>query len=188
MKKNLILILIIVLLGILLAYNAFDNKDKQTIEKEKTSEELISKDSNLQSNNDKEIGNEINKGSESEKVSMNNIDVVIGDENFISDMDNIFVNLDNYVGKTMKVEGFVGGVIGNKFKVLRLYDMTHDDHSHEVTVGINVVYDGEIPAEDTWVEVTGVITKEVIDGKSQPVIKVQRLEKKFTHGQKKVYN
>ena len=188
MKKNLILILIIVLLGILLAYNAFDNKHKQTIEKEKTSEELVSKDSNLQSNNDKEIGNEINKGSESEKVSMNNIDVVIGDENFISDMDNIFVNLDNYVGKTMKVEGFVGGVIGNEFKVLRLYDMTHDDHSHEVTVGINVVYDGEIPAEDTWVEVTGVITKEVIDGKSQPVIKVQRLEKKFTHGQKKVYN
>ena len=46
MKKNLILILIIVLLGILLAYNAFDNKHKQTIEKEKTSEELISKDSN----------------------------------------------------------------------------------------------------------------------------------------------
>ena len=90
MKKNLILILIIVLLGILLAYNAFDNKHKQTIEKEKTSEELISKDSNLQSNNDKEIGNDINKGSESEKVSMNNIDVVIGDENFISDMDNIF--------------------------------------------------------------------------------------------------
>lgn len=43
MKKNLILILIIVLLGILLAYNAFDNKHKQTIEKEKTSEELIRK-------------------------------------------------------------------------------------------------------------------------------------------------
>ena len=76
----------------------------------------------------------------------------------------------------------------NLLQFLRLYDMTHDDHSHEVTVGINVVYDGEIPAEDTWVEVTGVITKEAIDGKNQPVINVQRLEKKFTHGQKKVYN
>ncbi|WP_294153730.1 hypothetical protein [uncultured Clostridium sp.] len=122
------------------------------------------------------------------KTDVKNDEIVISDENFITDMDRIFADVDNYVGRTMKVEGFIGAVEGSQFKILRLYDMAHEDHSHEITVGINAVYDGEIPAEDTWIEVFGTITKGNVEGREQPVLKVEKLEKKFTHGQTKVYN
>ncbi|WP_294403537.1 hypothetical protein [uncultured Clostridium sp.] len=125
---------------------------------------------------------------DSEKDNVKNDDIVISDENFITDMDRIFADVDNYVGRTMKVEGFIGAVEGSQFKILRLYDMAHEDHSHEITVGINAVYDGEIPAEDTWVEAFGTITKGNVEGREQPVLKVEKLEKKFTHEQTKVYN
>ena len=149
-----------------------------------TNNEYINKSDNIEN---METYNESMRD-DTEKNSVKSPDVIISDENFIADMDKVFNNIDSYVGKTIQLEGFIGSVYGNNFKVLRLYDMNHEDHSHEVTVGVNVVYKDEIPAEDTWVEILGVITKDVIDGREQPVIIVSKLEKKFTHGKLKVYN
>ena len=181
MKKRFVLGLVLLVFSVLVACN-IDNvhvKVSGTTEK-----------AELQGENEKNVSveNDLQDNIEEEKNNIKNVDVIISDENFITDMDEVFNNIDDYIGKTMKVEGFIGSIDGDNFKVLRLYDMAHDDHSHEVTVGVNAIYDGEVPAEDTWVEIIGVIIKEVVDGREQPVIKVSRLEKKFTHGKTKVYN
>ncbi|WP_293981090.1 hypothetical protein [uncultured Clostridium sp.] len=203
MKKKLVLALLLSVFSILVACN-IDNEHETgisdeinniTINQEGTSNQETSgtqsqseEDSERESNTEALDEDSETNSSSSEKFDMKNIDVVIEDESFITQMDVVFQNIDSYVGKTMKVEGFIGGIDGKRFKVLRLYDMAHEDHSHEITVGVNAEYDGEIPAEDTWVEIAGVITKGTVDGREQPVIKVKRLEKKFTHGKDKVYN
>lgn len=203
MKKKIVLALLLSVFSILVACN-IDNEHETGIsdeinniainQEETPNQETLDtqsksgEDSEMESNTETSDENKKSDSTTSEKFDMKNIDVVIEDKSFITQMDAVFQNLDSYVGKTMKVEGFIGGIDGKCFKVLRLYDMAHEDHSHEITVGVNAEYDGEVPSEDTWVEIAGVITKGTVDGREQPVIKVKRLEKKFTHGQDKVYN
>lgn len=112
--------------------------------------------------------------------------IVIKDKGFITDLDKIFDNVSAYEGKSITIEGFVRNVNGNNFSVLRYYDMPHEDHTDEVTVGINVTYDGEMPKDDEWVLVTGTIESETYEGTKQPIIKASKVQKQFTWGQKKV--
>ena len=173
MKKKVILAFLLVVFSFLVACNIGNDNEYKVIDTEECNRES----QNIEG--DKE---------DTQKIHVKNADIVISDENFITDMDNVFNDIDKYIGKTMKVEGFVGSIAGNQFKILRLYDMVHEDHSHEVTVGINAVYDGEIPAENTWVEAFGTVTKANMESREQPVLNVKKIEKKFTHGQTKVYN
>ena len=112
--------------------------------------------------------------------------IIIKDEGFITDLDKIFNNIDSYVGKTITVEGFVRNINENNFSVLRYYDMPHEDHTDEVTVGINITYDGEMPKTDDWVVVTGTIQSEIYNGSKQPIVKASKVQKQFTWGVSKV--
>lgn len=115
-------------------------------------------------------------------------EIIINDEGFVTDLDKIFNNVSAYAGKKITVEGFVRNINGKNFSVLRYYDMPHEDHTDEVTVGINIEYDGEMPKTDDWVKVTGTIGAENYNGSKQPIIKATRVDKQFTWGQKKVTN
>ena len=190
MNKKALLVFLIAGLSL---FSGCSTDNKNSIEQENVSSE------NVQQQEDKieeEVKGENPVIQESEKIenndttsnSTNGIDIDIKDDTFITQMDKIYKDLDSYIGKTIKVEGFVLDAEDKSFKVLRLYDMYHLNHYDEVTVGINAVYEGSIPAEDSWVEVTGIIGKKSINGNEQPVVNVTKLEKKFSEGQKKVYN
>ncbi|HCW54352.1 MAG TPA: hypothetical protein DG753_11585 [Clostridium sp.] len=123
----------------------------------------------------------------SDSVSSETSDkIVIKDEGFITELDKIFDNVSAYEGKSITIEGFVRNINGNNFSVLRYYDMPHEDHTDEVTVGINVTYDGEMPKNDEWVLITGTIESETYEGTKQPIIKASKVQKQFTWGKKKV--
>lgn len=200
MKRKLILISLVsvITISILAACNAI--KDNVNLENQnvlEASEDLNHDDTNQENTEGNQIQKEDNTSEEMSKAEVgsinelsdiNNIDIIIKDDTFITQMDEVFINIYNYVGKTMKVEGIVKNVSGNKFTLVRLYDMQHEDHSHEVTVGIDAEYDGEVLVEDSWVEISGVIDKQFKDEKDRPVLKVKSLEKKFTWGQAKVVN
>lgn len=118
------------------------------------------------------------------------VDYVIGDENFVRDMDEIYTNLDQYAGKTLQYEGMIAEIDPGRYTVIRFYDMGHDDHSHEIYVGLDATYDGEWPADNTWVSVVGTI--EVgeptgDEGEAFPVLKVTEM-KEIPAGQAKVNN
>ena len=198
MKKKMILLSLISVLSIF-AGCSLDGTNK--IEEDTTSSERVQED--VQEEADEETGEELKESvvpenDESTNIEENENSAVISDDGnnnieikdatFITQMDEIYKTLDSYIGKTIKVEGFIADIEENNFKLLRLYDMLHINHYHEVTVGINAVYEGEIPAEDSWVEITGTIGSKNIDGEETPIVNVTRLEKKFTEGQKKVYN
>ena len=52
----------------------------------------------------------------------------------------------------------------------------------------DIYTDDEIPQEETWVEVIGTIDSKIINGNLSPILKVEKIEKKFSWGQAKVYN
>lgn len=112
-------------------------------------------------------------------------DILIKDESFITQLDDIFINLDEYLGKTLKIQGIVKIIDKSSFSIIRLYDMPHDDHTHEVFVGIDANYSGNIPPEDTWIEASGVIDRQFKDGKEEPVLKIQFISN-IEPGQEKV--
>lgn len=116
------------------------------------------------------------------------IDILVRDDTFITQLDYIITNIDDFIGKRIKVEGILTTIKNNSFIVVRLYDMVHEDHSHEITVGINAEYDGEIPPEATWVSITGIIKKSEIDSRILPLVEVDKIEAYNTYGQEKVYN
>ena len=116
---------------------------------------------------------------------LKNNDIIIKDESFITQLDDIFINLDDYIGKTLKIQGIVKVIDDSNFSIIRLYDMAHDDHTHEVFVGIDANYSGHIPPEDTWVEASGVIDKQFKDEKEEPILKLQIIST-IEPGQEKV--
>lgn len=117
------------------------------------------------------------------------IDYIIGDENFVTDTDKLYNNLSDYIGKTLQYEGMVSEIEEGRMAIIRLYDLPHEDHAHEIYVGLDAVSKDPWPEEKTWVRVTGVIEEGVDEtsGEAYPVLQILTLEK-IPAGQEKVYN
>lgn len=114
--------------------------------------------------------------------------VQIGDDNFVKQMDEIHAYVGEYEGKTVSYEGFVVQVDeeGKQHTVVRDYDLSHEDHSHAIYVGLYSTYEGEWPVEDTWVRVTGKIRKETVNGQEYPLLEIEELKVMDVRGQEKV--
>ncbi len=119
-------------------------------------------------------------------------DVFVGDINFVAQLDAIHDELDNYVGKTLHMEGMVSTVASNENKetpqyaVTRYYDLPHEDHVHTISVGLNCTYEGTWPEEGTWVEIVGTIETIDMDGEAYPIVRITNLTPKETFGLEKV--
>lgn len=117
------------------------------------------------------------------------IDYIIGNENFVTDTDKLYEYLPEYIGKTLQYEGMVSQIEEGRMAIIRLYDLEHEEHAHEIYVGLDAVYQGTWPAEKTWVRVTGVIEEGLDEttGELYPLLQVLTLEE-IPAGQEKVYN
>lgn len=105
-------------------------------------------------------------------------DVVITDSYFIQSTNDVYLNIDNYVGKTIKIEGLVYE-----------YEDYSGVHHHAVVrnspgccgndglAGLDMEYDN-YPELETWVEVIGTIKAETFDTQRIPVIEVTSMTQK----------
>lgn len=141
MKRKLILISLVSVITISILAGCNASKDNVNLGNQnvlETSEDLNHDEVNQENTEDTQLQKEDNTSEEASKVEVessneqsdiNNIDITIKDDTFITQMDEVFINIDDYIGKTMKVEGIVKNVLGKNFAVVRLYDMDHEDHS-----------------------------------------------------------
>lgn len=118
--------------------------------------------------------------------------IAIGDEDFIEEMDRIYIEASSYEGRRMTYEGFVAEIgeneEGAQYTVARFFDIDHEDHNHTILVGMNSIYEGKWPAVDTWVRVEGTIELQDVGGEPYPILRVETLETLPTRGQEKVKN
>lgn len=117
-------------------------------------------------------------------------EIAIGDDYFIENMDKIFIDLDEYEGKTLTYEGFIATVGEEEegYAVVRNYELDHGDHSHTIHVGMDVLYDGTWPELDSWVKVTGIITRQNAGGEDYPALQVEEMIVMPERGQETVVN
>lgn len=90
--------------------------------------------------------------------------VEIKEKLFIAQTNNIYLNKDDYLGKTIKYEGlFTAG----EFSGVTYYSVIRYGPGccgNDGVAGFEVIWDFEYPKADDWVEVTGVLEEYYEDG------------------------
>lgn len=122
----------------------------------------------LNDKSDKKIG--------SKEKSSNKI-IEITDNFFIEQTTDIYLNLEDYLGKTIKIQGLIYTYQNNNgdicYAVVR---NTPGCCGTDGLAGIDIRYDGEYPEENTWVKVEGVMGKDWALGETVPAIQVVSIE------------
>ena len=159
-KATLILILIVIFVAIVFIINNISDKSQGLL-----------------------VGNANSNGELStsfgEIVDFDNM-IEITDNYFIQQTNDVFFNTDEYIGKSIKIEGFVYSYedyeTGNIcHSVIR---NTPGCCGADGLAGLDIRYDKKYPAENTWVEVIGVIGTDTVFGDTIPVIHVASITKK----------
>lgn len=117
--------------------------------------------------------------------------IVLDNDGFIAKVNELYVNLDKYVGRAITYEGLVYKVEDEHKPVYiigRYYEESHEDHSHENIIGLQGTYEGQWPSVDTWVQVKGIIEKGIFNDQEVPVVKIEEITVMPQEGQRKVYN
>lgn len=105
------------------------------------------------------------------------IDIDITDNYFIAQTNDVYLNYDEYEGKTVRIEGY--------FYVYQDYTSGQNYYAvirnapgccgNDGLAGLDIKWDGEYPAEKTWIQVVGKISK-YSETDPTPVILVSSLE------------
>lgn len=105
--------------------------------------------------------------------------IEITDNFFIAETNDIYINLSDYVGKNIKIEGLIYTYTDSNNRTLHAV-IRHSPGccGNDGIVGMDIRYDKEFPSDDTWVEINGVIDSEIVDGDQIPIIKVTSINEK----------
>ena len=102
--------------------------------------------------------------------------VEITDNYFIEQTNDMYLNLEDYIGKTIKMEGLIYSYEDNNGdKCYAVVRNTPGCCGSDGLAGIDIRYYGDYPEEDTWVEVVGVMDKDTVYSGDVPAIQVTSL-------------
>ena len=120
----------------------------------------------------------VRKASTEVKTDTENM-VEITDNYFIEQTNDVYINLDDYIGKTIKMEGFIYSYEDTDGEVCyAVIRNTPGCCGSDGLAGLDIRYNGEYPAEDTWVEVVGVMGVDTVFGSETPAIQVATITEK----------
>lgn len=126
-----------------------------------------------------ELGEQDNQELTHEKIDLGQGIIELGDdEEFVEKLDELHINLNEYVGREVSYEGVIYKIEDEEnpiYIVGRYFEETHGDHSHENFFGLQGLYEGQWPEEDTWVKVKGTVAKSNFNGEELPAIKIKEL-------------
>lgn len=118
----------------------------------------------------------VRKSTEKVEPDANNI-IEITDNYFIEQTNDVYLNLNDYIGKTIKMEGLIYSYQDDNgdicYAVVR---NTPGCCGSDGLAGLDIRYDGKYPEEDSWVEVVGVMGKDTVYGNVVPAIQITSLK------------
>lgn len=182
-KILMIIILLVLVVGILLFLAIGGSKNEDTnisnTTNSFTSDVEEQSDSNLKLKTPYDIDeNNVRKAIGTAEADESNI-VNITDNYFIESTNDIYINLDDYVGKTIKIEGLIYKYdVENGEICYAVVRNTPGCCGNDGIAGLDIRYDGEYPEEDTWVEVIGVVEKDVVFNRDIPAIHISSITEK----------
>ena len=115
------------------------------------------------------------KVQENRKTSKEEI-IEIKDEYFISMTNDVYYNLDSYVGKTIKMQGLVYEYDIDGQKCYAVVRNSPGCCGNDGLAGLDIKYDGNCFPHNTWVEIVGVVEKEEWQNGYNPIVNVTLME------------
>lgn len=178
-KTFLIIILIIFVIGIVFIFVNANNVAEEKISSTENNSKSETSTTNMLEENTTEVKEgKIRRTTQKVEPDMNNI-LEIKDNFFIEQTNDMYYNLNDYLGKTVKIEGFVSSYTDNNgdicYGVIR---NTPGCCGADGLAGLDIRYDGEYPELKTWVEVIGVIGKDISYDAEIPAIQVTSIREK----------
>lgn len=110
----------------------------------------------------------------------NNDEVIISEENFLQDTYDVLSHKDDYIGKTITLEGIYSSYTEGDKIYKMVYRNTPGTNGNNGMAAFDISYAGEVEVNDNdWVKVTGILEQyeDEIDHKEYLIIKVKALEK-----------
>ena len=169
--------MIIVLIAFIWGIGVFlENLNNTSVKVSETSNNANTMNStnDLLSVSSKKSGN-VRKSTEKANADTDNM-IEITDNYFIEQTDDLYINLDDYINKTVKIEGLIYS-----------YEDSNGDICYAVVrntpgccgtdgmAGVDIRYNEDYPELDTWVEVIGVVGTDTIYGGEIPAIQVSSM-------------
>ena len=176
-KKILAIIaLIVFIVAIGFAFAKINNKSVEKLEAETEVTNVTTSTQTLQANGI------VRKSSEKASADTTNM-IQITDNYFIEQTNDIYVNIDDYIGKTVKIEGLIYSYEDDNgdtcYAVVR---NTPGCCGSDGLAGIDIRYNEDYPDLDTWVEVIGVVGTDTMYGSEIPAIQVATMTVKEEQG------
>lgn len=98
--------------------------------------------------------------------------IEIKDDYFIGATNDVYYNLDKYIGRTIKMKGMLYVYEAEGETCYAVVRNSPGCCGNDGLAGLDVKFDGEYPAKDTWVEIVGVVDKEKWQGGDNPIVNV----------------
>ena len=168
-KKRIMMIglLIIFIAAIVVAVIMINNKSVEKISE--TSQDINTTTASTSVTNSEGT---IRKSTEKAEIDTNNM-VEITDNYFIEQTNDVYMNLNDYLGKTIKMQGLIYSYEdGNGDICYAVVRNTPGCCGNDGLAGLDIRYDGEYPEEGTWVEIVGVIGKDTVFNTDTPAIQI----------------
>ncbi len=178
-KTILIIVLIIFIIGIVFIFvNANNVAEEKISSTEINSNSETPQTDIIEENKTEEKETIIRRTTQKLEPDMDNI-LEIKDNFFIQQTNDMYYNLNDYLGKTIKIEGFVTNYKDNNGDIC--YGVVRNTPGccgADGLAGLDIRYDGEYPEIDTWVEVIGVLGKDISYDAEIPAIQVTSIRAK----------
>ena len=178
-KTILIIFLIIFIIGIVFIFvNANNVAEEKISSTEINSNSETPQTDIIEENTTEEKEAIIRRTTQKLEPDMDNI-LEIKDNFFIQQTNDMYYNLNDYLGKTIRIEGFVTNYKDNNGDIC--YGVVRNTPGccgADGLAGLDIRYDGEYPEIDTWVEVIGVLGKDISYDAEIPAIQVTSIRAK----------
>ena len=114
--------------------------------------------------------------------------ISINENLFISNVNEIYLNKDNYIGKKIKYEGIFDVDTNGTDEYNHNYVIRYGPGccGNDANVGFEILWDGEYPQENDWVQVEGAFETYDDKGIDRLRVRVKKLTVKETRGKENV--
>lgn len=112
----------------------------------------------------------------------------IGENLFATQLQDIDLNKENYLGKRIKIQGMCDIFKADGKTYTAVYRRTNGCCGTDGWAGLEFIWDGETPKKNSWIEVEGILTEITEDGTDYLVIEADTVEVKKKRGKEFVVN
>jgi putative membrane protein len=109
---------------------------------------------------------------------------------YVTYINEIYTNYDDYIGRTIKLQGMFGSEYydANKTTYYYVYRVGPGCCGNDGSMcGFEFTWDGEMPQDNDWIQVVGTLNKYDLDGQTYLTLKASSVTKMAVRGAENVY-